>query len=71
MCYSCGTGDLDDDHGEPEIHLTNKKFADMAKAHNMSEEEAKMNTFDALRNELGNVIPEEELDEELDEDEEL
>lgn len=69
MCYNCGCGLLDEDHGEAK-NITNNSFKAMAETNNMSEEEAKMNMFDALRNDLGNVAPEDDILDREEEEEE-
>ncbi|KKT77477.1 MAG: hypothetical protein UW73_C0019G0012 [Microgenomates group bacterium GW2011_GWB1_44_8] len=48
MCYNCGCGIPDDDMGHPQ-NITNKTFAEAARAMSQSEEEAKKNTLELLQ----------------------
>lgn len=52
MCYNCGCGMPDDDMGNPK-NITDKTFEEAAKASNQSMEEAKKNTLELLKKELG------------------
>lgn len=52
MCYNCGCGMPDDDMGNPK-NITDKTFEEAAKASNQSMEEAKKNTLDLLKKQLG------------------
>lgn len=60
MCYNCGCGLPDDDMGQGNAgvdpngkSITNKTFKVAAQSQNMSEEEAKKNALELLREELG------------------
>jgi hypothetical protein len=51
MCYNCGCKKPDDDHGNP-ANITNRTFAEAAKAGNKGDEDkAKQNTSELI-NEL-------------------
>ncbi len=52
MCYNCGCGMLDDKMGSDD-NLTTDDFKKAAKASNQSERQAKENTYEALKKELG------------------
>lgn len=52
MCYNCGCGMPDDDMGNPK-NITDKTFEEAAKASNQSMKEAKKNTLELLKKELG------------------
>jgi hypothetical protein len=43
MCYNCGCGMTDDDHGNPK-NITNKTFRDAAKASEQTIRDAKTKT---------------------------
>lgn len=52
MCYNCGCGEPDDNMGKPRVtgaSLTNESFEEMAKAWNMTSEEAKKETYKLLK----------------------
>ena len=58
MCYNCGCGMPNDDHGQGHMGLdpngkaiTNKSFEAAGKAFEMSTEESKKNTHDLLMKE--------------------
>jgi hypothetical protein len=58
MCYNCGCGVPDDDMGKGKISeggasLTENDFKMMAEKWKMSINEAKKNTYELLKNELG------------------
>ena len=48
MCYNCGCGMPDDDHGDPR-NITNKTFEEAGEANDMPGEQAKINTHDLLQ----------------------
>jgi hypothetical protein len=48
MCYNCGCGDPDKDHGNPR-NITDKTFKDAAEATGATEEDAKQNTLNLLK----------------------
>lgn len=52
MCYNCGCEVSDDDMGNAD-NITTKTFAKAAKASGQSVEEAKKQTLDLLKKELG------------------
>lgn len=52
MCYNCGCGIADDDMGDPK-NVTTKTFEDAAKASGQSVEEAKKQTLQLLKDEVG------------------
>lgn len=54
MCYNCGCGKPDDDHGNPK-NITNKTFDEAAKASEMKTADAKNNTKDLLETEAANA----------------
>ncbi len=47
MCYNCGCGMPDDDHGDPR-NITNRTFEQAAQAVEQSAGEARDNTLDLL-----------------------
>ena len=51
MCYNCGCGMPDDDHGDPR-NLTNKTFEEAGEANDMPGEQAKINTHDLLQEQM-------------------
>lgn len=58
MCYNCGCGMPDDDMGKGKVSkgggsLTNEDFKHMADKWGMSVSEAKKNTFQTLKNQVG------------------
>lgn len=48
MCYNCGCGLPDEDHGDPR-NLTNRSFEQAAEAVGQSAKEARENTLSLLR----------------------
>lgn len=50
MCYNCGCGMPDEDHGNPK-NITTKTFDEAAKATSMKTEEAKRYTKELLETE--------------------
>lgn len=52
MCYNCGCQMPDNDMGNPQ-NITNKTFAEAAKAADQSVEEAKQNALELLKKVLG------------------
>ncbi|HZD42232.1 MAG TPA: hypothetical protein VE131_16030 [Terriglobales bacterium] len=52
MCYNCGCQKPDDDHGNPN-NITDKTFADAARAANQNADEAKRETLKCLESTLG------------------
>jgi len=73
MCYNCGCGLPNDDHGKGHAAvdpngkaITNKTFAAAGKAFGMDAEESKRNTMDLLEEQ---DIHEEEYEEEEEEEE--
>ncbi len=52
MCYNCGCGMLDNDMGNPD-NITTGDFKKAADAASQSEKEAKEQTYEALKRELG------------------
>lgn len=50
MCYNCGCGMPDEDHGNPK-NITTKTFEEAAKSTDMKPEEAKKFTKELLENE--------------------
>lgn len=53
MCYNCGCGIQDDDMGNAD-NITTATFEKAAKASGQSVEEAKKQTLEMLKKELGN-----------------
>lgn len=60
MCFNCGCGIPDDDMGQGHAgvdphgkSITNKTFKAAGDSQGMSEEEAKQNTLELLKKELG------------------
>lgn len=58
MCYNCGCGIPEDDMGKGPLQkggggLINADFKHLAEQWGMTEEEAKKNTLDLLKKELG------------------
>lgn len=51
MCYNCGCGELNNDHGHSG-NITGKTFIDAAASENQSVEDAKKNTLELLEEEL-------------------
>ncbi|KKP40736.1 MAG: hypothetical protein UR29_C0001G0144 [Candidatus Woesebacteria bacterium GW2011_GWC2_33_12] len=52
MCYNCGCGEPEDNMGKPDAvgsSLTDKSFEELAKAWDMTVEEAKKNTYKLLK----------------------
>jgi len=47
MCYNCGCGMPDEDHGNPK-NITNKTFKEAGDVNNMSSEDAKKYTKELL-----------------------
>ncbi len=75
MCYNCGCGLPNDDHGKGHAGvdakgkaITNKTFAAAAKAFGMDVEDSKQNTIDLLEEE--EIEEPEGVDEEEEEEEE-
>ena len=52
MCYNCGCGMPDDDMGDPK-NITNKTFEEAAKASGQTVEQAKKETLELLKKQLG------------------
>lgn len=52
MCYNCGCGMSDDDHGD-QRNITNKTFEGAAQANDMSGDQAKTNTLKLLQEQTG------------------
>lgn len=55
MCYNCGCGIPDDNMGKPDAiggSLTEKSFEEIAKAWDMTTDEAKKNTYKLLKKQL-------------------
>lgn len=52
MCYNCGCGMADDDMGDPK-NITEKTFEEAAKASGQSIEEAKKQTLELLKKQVG------------------
>lgn len=53
MCYNCGCGEPDDDHGNPKgKNITEKSFEEAAKASKQSVKEAKRNALETLKKTL-------------------
>ncbi len=50
MCYNCGCGMADEDHGNPK-NITTKTFEEAGKVNNMKADEAKEHTKELLENE--------------------
>lgn len=50
MCYNCGCGMPDEDHGDPK-NITTKTFEEAAKVTNMKTEDAKKFTKELLETE--------------------
>ncbi len=57
MCYTCGCGMPDEDHGDPK-RITNKTFKDAASADEISDDQAKMNALETLQEQTGKGAPE-------------
>ncbi len=58
MCYNCGCGMPDNDMGKGKVSkgggsLTNEDFKHMADKWGMSVEEAKKNTYETLKGQVG------------------
>ncbi len=52
MCFNCGCGEPSDNMGKPDASgssLTDKSFEELAKAWDMTAEEAKKNTYKLLK----------------------
>lgn len=52
MCYNCGCGMPDDDHGDPK-NITNKTFEVAGEINDMPGEQAKKNTLELLEKQIG------------------
>ncbi len=55
MCFNCGCGITDDNMGKPDMtgaSLTDKSFEEMAKAWNMTVEEAQKEVYKVLKKKL-------------------
>lgn len=52
MCYNCGCGMPDDDMGNPK-NITTKTFEEASKASGQNIEEAKKNTLELLKQQVG------------------
>ena len=55
MCFNCGCGVPDDNMGKPDMaggSLTEKSFTEMAKAWDMTVEEAKKNVYKELKKQI-------------------
>lgn len=48
MCYNCGCGDKEKDHGDSR-NITEKTFRDAAEATNGTADDAKQNTVNLLK----------------------
>lgn len=59
MCYNCGCGLPDEDHGHPHW-ITNETF-DKAKAMGETKDDVKRNVMKALEKELDSDLTEEEI----------
>jgi len=56
MCFNCGCGESNDNMGKPDAtgsSLTDKSFEELAKAWEMTVEEAKKNTYKLLKTQFG------------------
>jgi hypothetical protein len=51
MCYNCGCGEPDKDHGNPK-NITEKTFKESAEAGGGTAEDAKRNTLNLLKKKL-------------------
>lgn len=52
MCYNCGCGMTDDDMGDPK-NITEKTFEEASKASGQTVEQAKKETLEMLKKQLG------------------
>ena len=51
MCYNCGCGKVDKDHGDPR-NITEKTFKNAADATGETPDDAKQNTLNLLKKQL-------------------
>ena len=51
MCYNCGCGEADKDHGNPR-NITDKTFRDAAEATGGTPDDAKRNTLNLLKKKM-------------------